>query len=127
MRDAASYAGTMDEGWTIHQLAGILLEGKRNKEVNTLTMPAIRARQKSGHQDREETLLLTMALISSRLVEKEYDVTLFHLVKLRQVLEPKFGTTLMIMRKITNMWSLLGRLALGMGDQAERRPVYRKQ
>ena len=44
MRDAASYAGTMGEGWMIHQLAGILLEGKRYKEVNTLTMPTILAR-----------------------------------------------------------------------------------
>lgn len=126
MRDAASYAGTMGEGWTIHQLAGILLEGKHYKEVNTLTMPAILARQKSGHEDREEALLITMDLICSLLAEKAYDIALFHLVKLRQILEPKFGTTLMVMRKIANMWCLLGRLALGMADMGEAKLCWEK-
>ena len=65
-------------------------------------------------------MLLTIDLIFSLLTQKAY------LMKLRQVLEPKFGTTFIIMRKITNMSCLLGRLALGMGDQAEAKSCLQK-
>jgi hypothetical protein len=67
MRDAESFKGIMGEGWVIHQLAGIYLEMKRYKDVNSLVMPAVSAREKDGNEDCEDNVLLMLDLVCSNI------------------------------------------------------------
>ncbi|CZR55532.1 uncharacterized protein PAC_05420 [Phialocephala subalpina] len=126
MRDAKSFKGSMGEGWAIHQLADIYIETKRYKEASALTMPALLDRQQVGNESKEEAILIMLDLICSLLALKTFDMALFHLSKLRQVLEPKFGANLIVMGNLTNTWCLLARLSIELGDLKEARVCWEK-
>ncbi|KAF8849434.1 hypothetical protein BDZ45DRAFT_752800 [Acephala macrosclerotiorum] len=126
MRDHESFKGSMGEGWAIHQLADIYIETKRYKEASPLTMPALLARQQAGNESREEAILIMLDLICSLLALKTFDMALFHLSKLRQVLEPKFGANLVVMGNLANMWCLLARLSIELNDLKEARVCWEK-
>ena len=65
-------------------------------------------------------------LVCSLLSEKAVDVALFHLSKLRQLLEPKNGTNLVVMGNLTNMWCLLARILIRLRDLKEAKVCWEK-
>ncbi|KAH7396320.1 hypothetical protein BKA66DRAFT_596980 [Pyrenochaeta sp. MPI-SDFR-AT-0127] len=127
MPDAESFRGTLGEGWALQQLAEILHETGRHKAASELLLPAIVSREDSGNEDREDTISLVLVLVACLLADSAYDLALIHLMKLRQLLEPKLGrSNSTIMRHITNMWCLTARLSCYLKDWKEAKMCWER-
>ncbi|KXX76611.1 Regulatory protein AfsR, partial [Madurella mycetomatis] len=134
MQDATSYAGTLGEGWTIQQLAEILMETGRPAEAATLLIPAIAAREAAGNTDREDTVLLMLDLIASLLDQKSLDVALTQLAKLRGVMARKTAGAKQnsaaesqeTLGAFSQMWCLVARLSCYLENWSEAEASWEK-
>lgn len=126
MQDAAEYSGSMGEGWTISQLAQILSETGRHKEASDLIIPAVVARENNGHEAREDNIQIMLDLVSSLLAQGLPDLALLHLMKLRDTLTPTAGLNERTRRDTTNMWCLMARLSVTLGNWMEAKTCWEK-
>lgn len=136
MEDSATYAGTLGEGWTIQQLAEILIETKRFTEASAILIPAITAREEAGNVDRQDTVSLMLDLVNSLLGQKAFDVAMKQLFKMRQVLARKgesinnqmnsATSSQTMLRDLTHMWCLVARLSYHLENWDEAKSCFGK-
>lgn len=128
MPDAASFKGSMGEGWALQQLSEILHETERSKEAGALLLPAILAREDAKEAERQDTIDLLLDLVACLLTEGAYDLVLANLLKLRQALEPQVGKrgSDTIMTQVTNMWCLTARLSCQLEDWEDAKVCWEK-
>ena len=132
--DAATYAGTLGEGWTLQQLAEILLETDRPADAATLVAPAIAAREAAGQLEREDTVLLMLDLAAALLDQGSLDVALVQMTKLRQLITRratagKSGSAAAsdsTLDALAQMWCLVARLSCALGNWAEAEACWGK-
>ncbi|KAF7557828.1 hypothetical protein G7Z17_g371 [Cylindrodendrum hubeiense] len=136
MEDSATYSGTLGEGWTIQQLAEILIETGRHEDASTILFPAIALREDAGNLDRQDTISLMLDLVNSLLGQKSINTAISQLFKLRQILAPK-GETMdnqdndaspsqATFSDLTQMWCLVARLSCHLEDWAETKSCFGK-
>ncbi|KAK1834395.1 hypothetical protein QBC39DRAFT_26350 [Podospora conica] len=134
MADAATYVGTLGEGWTLQQLAEILLETNRPSEAATLLMPAIAAREAAGNLEREDTTLLMLDLVAALLEQGSLDIALVQMTKLRQVVTRRAtsggsgsaAASETTLDALAQMWCLVARLSCALGNWVEARACWEK-
>ncbi|KAK0745723.1 hypothetical protein B0T18DRAFT_136444 [Schizothecium vesticola] len=134
MADAATYVGTLGEGWTLQQLAEILLETGRPSEAATLLMPAIATREAAGNLEREDTTLLMIDLVAALLEQGSLDIALVQMTKLRQVVTRRAtaagsgsaAASETTLDALAQMWCLVARLSCALGNWAEARACWEK-
>lgn len=134
MADAATYVGTLGEGWTLQQLAEILLETGRPSEAATLLMPAIATREAAGNLEREDTTLLMLDLVAALLEQGSLDIALVQMTKLRQVVTRRAtaggsgsaAASETTLGALAQMWCLVARLSCALGNWAEAKACWEK-
>lgn len=136
MEDSATYAGTLGEGWTIQQLAEILIETGRYADARAILSPAIAAREEAGNLDRQDNVSLMLDLVNCLLGQKAFDEAMTLLFKLRQALARKgensgsrknsAASSQDILGSLTHMWCLVARLSCHLEDWAEAKSCFGK-
>ncbi|EOO03376.1 hypothetical protein UCRPA7_1146 [Phaeoacremonium minimum UCRPA7] len=136
MEDASTYAGSLGEGWTIQQLAEIMIETGRYEAAGKLLFPAIATREAAGNDSRQDTVSLMLDLVACLLGQKALDVALTQLLKLRQTLKAKADSinnqsnsatsSQRMLTDLTYVWCLAARLSISLGDWNEAKSCWLK-